>query len=98
MKVNGFQPPNSVSQTEQNRSSQATRNTSAADKSKASGAPGDVVTHFSQLPQDASQDIDMARVEELRQAIRDGRLSMNTENIADSLLRSMNDGLTGEAE
>lgn len=38
--------------------------------------------------QDGSQDIDMARVDELRDAIREGRFEIRADRIADSLIES----------
>lgn len=90
MKINGYQPPNSVTQSDSSRS-QATQKTDKANAGEAKQA--EVVTHLSQLPQDASQDVNMARVEELREAIRDGKLNMNTDNIAEALLKSLTDGI-----
>lgn len=46
------------------------------------------VTHLSQSISDTSQDIDAARVAELQEAIRDGRLQINAEVIADKLIAS----------
>jgi|TARA_R110002020_G_scaffold107651_5_gene249838 negative regulator of flagellin synthesis FlgM len=90
VKINGYQPPSSVTQSDSSRS-QATQKSDGAKAGAANQA--DVVTHLSQLPQDASQDINSARVEELREAIRDGKLNMNTDNIAEALLKSLTDGL-----
>jgi len=39
------------------------------------------------LTQSSSQDINSARVEQLKQAIRDGKLTMDTGKIADALLQ-----------
>ncbi len=91
MKINGYVPPNQASQTEQNRS-QATDKASAAKSSTAAGS-ADVVTHLNQLPQNTSQDVDMKRVEELREAIRDGKLNMRADHIADALLKSLTDDI-----
>ena len=90
MKINGYQPPNSVTQSDSSRA-QTAQKTEKASAGEAKQA--EVVTHLSQLPQDATQDINTARVEELREAIRDGKLNMNTDNIADALLKSLTDGL-----
>lgn len=90
MKINGYQPPSSVTQSDSSRS-QATQKSDGTKTGATNQA--DVVTHLSQLPQDASQDINSARVEELREAIRDGKLNMNTDNIAEALLKSLTDGL-----
>ncbi|MCA0974303.1 flagellar biosynthesis anti-sigma factor FlgM [Halomonas denitrificans] len=54
-----------------------------------SSAEAGAQTHFSRPAADASQDIDMARVEEIRDAIREGRLEINPERIADGLIDSI---------
>lgn len=46
------------------------------------------VTHLSQSISDTSQDIDATRVAELKEAIREGRLQINAEVIADKLIAS----------
>jgi negative regulator of flagellin synthesis FlgM len=48
-------------------------------------------THLSRASADASQDIDHARVAELRQAISEGRLHVDTDRIADRLIASVRD-------
>jgi len=48
-------------------------------------------THLSQAATDVSQDIDTARVEELRDAIREGRLDVRADRIADGLIESVKD-------
>ncbi|MGC6387295.1 flagellar biosynthesis anti-sigma factor FlgM [Ewingella sp. S1.OA.A_B6] len=45
------------------------------------------------LTKSTSQDINTARVEELKQAIRDGKLTMDTGKIADALLQDTQDYL-----
>nr|WP_300307281.1 flagellar biosynthesis anti-sigma factor FlgM [Halomonas sp.] len=57
-----------------------------------SGEPSSL-THLSQPHADSSQDIDMARVTEIRNAIREGRLHLSPERIADGLLASVRDML-----
>lgn len=49
------------------------------------------MTHLRQAGTDASQDIDAARVDELREAIREGRLEIKPERIADGLIASVQD-------
>ncbi|MFG6176409.1 flagellar biosynthesis anti-sigma factor FlgM [Halomonas sp. THAF12] len=49
------------------------------------------MTHLRQAGTDASHDIDTARVAELREAIREGRLEINPERIADGLIASVQD-------
>ncbi|WP_249979042.1 flagellar biosynthesis anti-sigma factor FlgM [Vreelandella olivaria] len=65
------------------------------DTQKVSGAkppePGSTQesTQLSQSRVDDSQDIDMAKVEEIRDAIREGRLEIRAERIADSLIANL---------
>ena len=52
------------------------------------------VTHLSSSDnRTGSEDIDLARVAELRQAIREGRLEINAERIADGLIASVREQL-----
>lgn len=68
------------------------RDAEKASKPTATGEPGaGSVTHLSRPASDTSQDIDQARVSELRQAIADGRLKMDTSRIADRLIASLGD-------
>lgn len=46
-------------------------------------------THLSHDASNASQDIDTARVEEIREAIREGRLEINADRIADGLIANV---------
>lgn len=48
-------------------------------------------THLSRAGSDPSQDIDHVRVAELRQAIAEGRLHVDTDRIADRLIASVRD-------
>lgn len=67
-------------------------------KTTAAGEPGaGSVTHLSRPASDASQDIDQARVAEVRQAIADGRLKMDTSRVADRLIASLRDLTGGDA-
>ncbi|HEU0277675.1 MAG TPA: flagellar biosynthesis anti-sigma factor FlgM [Rhodanobacteraceae bacterium] len=55
-------------------------------------------THLSHLGSgDASQDIDQARVAEVRQAIADGSLKVDTNRIADRLIASVRDLVGGQS-
>ncbi|WP_428945814.1 flagellar biosynthesis anti-sigma factor FlgM [Pantoea sp. FN060301] len=49
----------------------------------------------SQLTKASSQDINTARVEELKTAIRNGELKMDTGKIADALIQEAKDSLKG---
>lgn len=92
LKINGTQPLPPSSQTEPNKGSKVQK--SAGSEPVSSPA---AVTHFSQTTQDTSQDIDMARVAELREAIRDGKLDINVEKIADGLIASVQDLLKSQS-
>ncbi len=60
----------------------------------AQGSAPSTVSHLSAAAsKDASQDVDSARVDEIRQAIRDGRLQINAERIADGLIASVREQL-----
>lgn len=48
-----------------------------------------VATQLSPQGMDTSQDIDHAKVDEIRTAIREGRLEINPERIADGLLSKL---------
>ncbi|SDL72115.1 anti-sigma-28 factor, FlgM family [Franzmannia pantelleriensis] len=52
------------------------------------GSPA-AVTHLSDTGASSGQDIDMARVEEIRQAISEGKLDIRAERIADGLIDSV---------
>ena len=48
-------------------------------------------TQLSQSNIDESQDIDSAKVEEIRDAIREGRLEIRTDRIAEGLIANLKD-------
>ncbi|SLM62424.1 MULTISPECIES: flagellar biosynthesis anti-sigma factor FlgM [Dickeya] len=50
----------------------------------------------SKLMQPSSQDIDVQRVETLKQAIRDGSLKMNVGKIADAIIKNARDLTSGD--
>ena len=54
------------------------------------------ITRLSQAATDTSQDIDTARVAEIRQAISEGRLEIRADKIADGLIDSVRDMLGKE--
>ncbi|MFU8783863.1 flagellar biosynthesis anti-sigma factor FlgM [Aliidiomarina sp.] len=90
MKINGMQPLPVSNQHEQSKTSSKS---SAAATSQTPAAGPAAVTHFSQALENTSQDIDMARVDELKQAIRDGKLDIRADKIADSLIDSVREML-----
>ncbi|MGH8118592.1 MAG: flagellar biosynthesis anti-sigma factor FlgM [Rhodanobacteraceae bacterium] len=92
MKIDNIQHLSTPKPVEQGRDAEKTG------KATPTGEPGaGSVTHLSHAATDSSQDIDQARVAELRQAIADGRLKMDTSRIADRLIASARD-LAGGAE
>jgi negative regulator of flagellin synthesis FlgM len=70
--------------------------TSATSSTAAPAAGPGSVTHLSLAAQDQSLDIDQARVDEIRQAIREGKLSLDSGKIADGLLASIQAQLAQE--
>jgi|TARA_R110000796_G_scaffold90218_1_gene194028 negative regulator of flagellin synthesis FlgM len=57
-------------------------------------APGGAARESTQLSQssiDESQDVDTAKVEEIRDAIREGRLEMRADRIAEGLIANLKD-------
>lgn len=61
------------------------------------GSPA-AVTHLSDTAANSSQDIDLARVEEIRQAISEGKLDIRAERIADGLIDSVRDMLSDKSQ
>ncbi|SEL74814.1 flagellar biosynthesis anti-sigma factor FlgM [Halomonas daqiaonensis] len=68
-----------------------TRKIQGSDRPQQQDAGPSATTHLSQGATDASQDIDTVRVEELRDAIRDGKLDIRADRIADGLIASVQD-------
>lgn len=68
-----------------------TRKSQGSNPAHQQDAGPSATTHLSQGAADASQDIDTVRVEELRDAIREGRLDMRADRIADGLIASVQD-------
>lgn len=69
-----------------------------AESAKPAGS-GESTANVSSLHQqnpDNSQDIDMARVEELRQAISSGKFEIRAERIADALIASLQEQLPAD--
>lgn len=54
-------------------------------------------SHLSHRLQDASQDVDLAKVAEIKAAIKEGRLEIDSSKIAEKLLDSVRDMLKGDA-
>lgn len=62
-----------------------------ADAAPAQGASARSATRFSTVASNASQDIDQGRVSELRNAIANGELAVNTDRISDRLIDNVRD-------
>ncbi|WP_116474243.1 flagellar biosynthesis anti-sigma factor FlgM [Zobellella maritima] len=88
MKIDHHQLLSRTTQPEQGRPNGRVTSDTAGGTGKAGPA---VVTHLSPAIQDTSRDIDMTRVNELRQAISEGRLEIRADKIADGLLNSVRD-------
>lgn len=84
MKIDSSHPPSRTGQSEANKAAES------AKTAPVSATPA-AVAHLSDNAQNSSQDIDAARVAEIRQAISEGRLDIRAERIADGLLASVRD-------
>jgi len=61
------------------------------------GSNPTVTTHLDKALTDTSQDINAARVDSIKEAIREGRLEVQAEKIADKLIASAQDLLKSDA-
>ncbi|OLO05591.1 MULTISPECIES: flagellar biosynthesis anti-sigma factor FlgM [Salinicola] len=88
MKIDQTQP---LTRSTQNEPVEQRKGAESLEDTKASAGS---TTTLSQIPKgDASEDIDTARVNEIRQAISEGRLELDTGKIADGLVQSVRDML-----
>lgn len=94
MKVDNHHPLR-PGQVESRDTTRQTRETPAAGQDAPEPATS---THLRQGATDPSRDIDAARVNELREAIRDGQLEIKPERIADGLLASVQDLLADKGD
>ncbi len=93
MKINSQNPLTPPSKTTPREETQPVKGTTPPGQQD----PGpSAATHLSQKATDASRDIDMARVDEIREAIREGRLEIRADRIADSLIESLSAENSGE--
>ncbi len=95
MKIDNSSPITRLIQGEQGKPADKTVGTATGSSSQASPA---TITHLSQLAQNPAQDIDLSRVEEVRTAIREGKLELSPEKIADGLIDSVRAMLDQEGE
>ncbi|TDU22789.1 FlgM family anti-sigma-28 factor [Chromohalobacter marismortui] len=88
VKISNLHPPSQTTQSEQSDAAQRTRR---GDDTAQAGTPASITTLSQSNEADTSQDIDTARVDEIRQAITDGQLELDTGKIADGLIDSVRD-------
>ncbi|ADW73459.1 MULTISPECIES: flagellar biosynthesis anti-sigma factor FlgM [Rahnella] len=95
-RTQGVSPLTSIQQREPSEASvQNTRKEGTVSGTTTSGTAVTLSSAQASLTQSSAQDINTARVEELKQAIRDGKLTMDTGKIADALLQDTQDYLKG---
>nr|WP_272884780.1 flagellar biosynthesis anti-sigma factor FlgM [Chromohalobacter canadensis] len=90
VKISNLHPPTQAAQTEQ---SDAAQRTPRGGDSAQTNAPASTTTLSQSNEADTSQDIDTARVDEIRQAISEGQMELDTGKIADGLIDSVRDML-----
>lgn len=93
MSIDRTQSLKPVSQVQQRESGDIvkTKRKQAETQSEVSATQVKLSDAQAKLMQPGTQDIDMARVETLKQAIRDGSLKIDTGRIADALLKETRD-------
>ncbi len=90
VKISNLHPPTQATQNEQ---SDAAKRTPRGDDTAQADSPASITTLSQSNEADTSQDIDTARVDEIRQAISEGRMELDTGKIADGLIDSVRDML-----
>lgn len=97
MSIDRTQPlnPASTVQTRDTSENVAPKARQAESKTTEAGTQVVLSGAQSQLTKASSQDINTARVEELKTAIRNGELKMDTGKIADALIQQAKDSLEG---
>ncbi|CNC15991.1 anti-sigma-28 factor FlgM [Yersinia pseudotuberculosis] len=94
--IDRTQPLSPVTQVQAREShdvAQQTRQPATQTKTPVSGTEVKLSDAQAKLMQPGSQDINVERVETLKQAIRSGQLTMDTGKIADALLKNVADEL-----
>jgi len=93
-RTQGVSPLSPIQQRDPSETSvQNARKEDTVSSTKTSGTAVTLSEAQTSLTQSSAQDINTARVDELRQAIRDGKLTMDTGKIADALLQDTQDYL-----
>ncbi|QKJ86754.1 Flagellar biosynthesis anti-sigma factor FlgM [Paramixta manurensis] len=91
-----LQPINSVQPRDNNEAAASKARPSVSGSVTESGAQVSLSDAQAQLMQPGSQDINTDRVEQLKTAIRNGELKMDTGKIADALIQETKDYLQGK--
>ncbi|MCE9665024.1 flagellar biosynthesis anti-sigma factor FlgM [Halomonas sp. M5N1S17] len=86
MKINSQNPLTRPTPTTPREEAQPVKGPSQSSQQDAGPA---ATTHLRQNATDTSRDIDTARVDEIREAIREGRMEIRAERIADGLIESL---------
>lgn len=96
MSIERTQPLKPVSQVQSRDASEATKQkrVQTLAQSEVAGTQVKLSDAQARLMQPGTQDIDMNRVETLKQAIRDGSLQIDAGKIADTLIKDTQDFLT----
>lgn len=93
-RTQGVSPLSPIQQRDPSESSvQNTRKEEPVSGAKTSGTAVTLSEAQASLTKSSAQDINTARVDELKQAIREGKLTMDTGKIADALLQDTQDYL-----
>lgn len=85
MKIDNLNPLVRTNQVQQREDAQKVTGPKTPDTDNTTREP----TQLSQFSADGSQDIDMARVQEIRDAIREGRMEIRADRIADGLIANL---------
>lgn len=93
-RTQGVSPLSPIQQRDPSETSvQNARKEDTVSSTKTSGTAVTLSEAQTSLTQSSAQDINTDRVDELKQAIRDGKLTMDTGKIADALLQDTQDYL-----
>ena len=93
-RTQGVSPLSPIQQRDPSETSvQNARKEDTVSSTKTSGTAVTLSEAQTSLTQSSAQDLNTARVDELKQAIRDGKLTMDTGKIADALLQDTQDYL-----
>lgn len=99
MSIDRTQPLKPASTVQQRDTNDVAQPKTRAAEAKTAGTPNGTQVVLSgaqsQLTKASAQDINTARVEELKTAIRNGELKMDTGKIADALIQEAKDSLQG---